>query len=85
MLCPRQKDLLKHHKPLIITEQDPLQLTNQNKLGVEDGILYLFDTDVSNTYVRIVSFDFSRAFKAALSGWGCGSLKSWSAARGFVL
>jgi len=58
--------LLQHLRPQVQHAQDPLQFAYQEKVEVEDAILYLLQAhshlDWGSGTVRIMFFDFSSAF-----------------------
>ena len=59
--------ILRHLKPQVAQELDPLQFAYQEHIGVEDAVLFMLHRayaylDVPGSYVRIMFFDFSSAF-----------------------
>ncbi|KAI3356678.1 hypothetical protein L3Q82_003358 [Scortum barcoo] len=62
-----ERIVLRHLRPLVSPNMDPLQFAYQPSIGVDDAVIYLLQRslshleDAGNT-VRITFFDFSSAF-----------------------
>ena len=62
-----ERIILRHLRPLVGTQLDPLQFAYQPGIGVDDAVIYLLHRSLlhledSGSTVRVMFFDFSSAF-----------------------